>query len=68
MDFKNSVSTKALQSDSMRFFKLERGIENLPSSSILIASLYRQIGLSTVDEAKVFLNSTILNLFPFFVS
>ena len=60
MDFKNSVSTKTLQSDSMRFFKLERGIENLPSSSILIASLYRQIGLSTVDEAKVFLNSTIL--------
>jgi hypothetical protein len=60
MNFKNSVSTQALQSDPMRFFKLERGIENLPSSSILIASLYRQIGLSTVDEPKVFLNSTIL--------
>ena len=60
MDFKNSVSTQTLQNDALRFFKLERGVENLPSSSILIASLYRQIGLSPVEEAQVFMNATIL--------
>jgi hypothetical protein len=60
MDFKNSVSTKSIQNDRLRFFKLERAIENLPSSSILIASLYRQIGLSPVEEAQVFINAKIL--------
>ncbi len=60
MDFKNSVSTKSLQNDKYRFFKLERAIENLPSSSILIASLYRQIGLSTISENQVSENSTKL--------
>lgn len=34
----------------MRFFKLERAPENIPSVSILLGSLYRNIGLSSEGE------------------
>ena len=34
----------------MRFFKLERAPENIPSVSILIGSLYREIELSKATE------------------
>ena len=46
-----------MQSDELRFFKLERAIENLPSSSILIASLCRQIGLSSATEFETSQNA-----------
>ena len=44
------VSTKPSVKKIMRFFKLERAPENIPSVSILIGSLYREIELSKATE------------------
>ena len=48
MEIDKPISTK--YKELIRFFKLERAAENIPSVSILIASLYRNIGLSTETE------------------
>ena len=50
------VSTKPSVKKTMRFFKLERAPENIPSVSILIGSLYREIELSeaTEDTTNIF--------------
>ena len=44
------ISTKPSVKKIMRFFKLERAPENIPSVSILIGSLYREIELSKATE------------------
>jgi hypothetical protein len=48
MEIDKPISTK--YKELLRFFKLERAAENIPSVSILIASLYRNIGLSPETE------------------
>ena len=59
MEIDKPISTK--NKDIIPFFKLERAAENIPSVSILIASLYRNIGLSSETEAST--NITAQKLF-----
>lgn len=45
-----SIEKTYKSSDSFRFFKLERAVENIPLVSILVASLYRNLQLVEANE------------------
>ena len=43
--------------EPLRFFKLERGVANVPATQFLISSLYRSIGLISVSEDNASINA-----------
>jgi hypothetical protein len=46
--------------EPIRFFKLERGVANVPATQFLISSLYRSIGLITLSEDSASINAEVL--------
>jgi len=51
------ISTAPAVKEKMRFFKLEKAPENIPSVSILIGSLYREINISLATEETTNINA-----------
>jgi hypothetical protein len=56
----NQITKKINSSDSIRFFNLERAIENIPIVSILVSSLYRNLELVSSTEKTCNLNAQSL--------
>ena len=54
------ITKKINSSDSIRFFNLERAIENIPIVSILVSSLYRNLKLVSSTEKSCNLNAQSL--------